>query len=319
MKRPVSLPLLTQSELRSFRRCPREWAYAYGQQLRAARVDPALTFGSVVHRALEAWWASGGDLSSALAHLADLHDPYSRAQADAMLTAYSVYWRGALDDLEVIGLEVPFEAPLVNPLTGEHSRTWRLAGQLDGLVRERATGRVWILEHKTTSDDITPGAPYWQRLRLDAQVAIYHHGARALGYEPSGVLYDVLRKPSLRPLEPGQRRKSPETPDEFRGRLLIQLEVDTARFLQRQEVVLLASDEQEAALDTWQSAQSLRDTQRLGRFARNGDACMRWGRACDYLPLCLGTAQPDDARYRKASAKHEELRPMSTPNPQAAE
>lgn len=315
---PTSLPLLTQSEVRCYRRCPREWSYAYGQQLRAARVDPALSFGSILHRALEAWWSTRGSLAAALVPLDDLADPFVRAQGEAMVTAYHGRWIDHLDGWEVLGLEVPFEGPLVNPTTGEASRTWRLAGQLDGLVRDSG-GSVWILEHKTTSEDITPGSAYWQRLRLDTQVAVYHQGARFLGHEPVGVLYDVLRKPALRPYEPGQRRRTAETPEEYRDRLLDALGIDAARYLQRGGVVLLAGDEREMGLDLWQSAQSLRDTQRLGRYARNGDACMRFGRACDYLPLCLGTARPDDARYRKASAKHEELRPMSTPNPQAAE
>lgn len=50
-----------------------------------------------------------------------------------------------------------------------------------------------VVEHKTTSADITPGSPYWRRLALDAQVSLYLGGAGSL-------LYDVIKKPSLRPL-----------------------------------------------------------------------------------------------------------------------
>ncbi len=60
---------------------------------------------------------------------------------------------------------------------------------------------VYVVEHKTTSLDIGEGTPYWKRLTLDAQVSKYLVGARALGHEPVGVLYDVVRKPALRPLE----------------------------------------------------------------------------------------------------------------------
>lgn len=51
-----------------------------------------------------------------------------------------------------------------------------------------------VVEHKTTSADITPGSPYWRRLTLDAQVSLYLGGAGSL-------LYDVIRKPTLRPLK----------------------------------------------------------------------------------------------------------------------
>lgn len=59
---------------------------------------------------------------------------------------------------------------------------------------------VVVIEHKTTSKEIGIGSPYWRRLELDAQVSKYIGGARALGHEPDHVLYDVIRKPRIRPL-----------------------------------------------------------------------------------------------------------------------
>lgn len=58
---------------------------------------------------------------------------------------------------------------------------------------------VYVGEHKTTSLEIGPGSPYWKRLTLDSQVSNYLPGARALGFEPVGVLYDVVKKVNLRP------------------------------------------------------------------------------------------------------------------------
>mgnify|MGYP007001753624 CR=1 FL=1 len=51
----------------------------------------------------------------------------------------------------------------------------------------------------TTSEDIGRGTDYWRRLRMDGQVSIYYAGSAALGYPADLCLYDVLRKPSLRP------------------------------------------------------------------------------------------------------------------------
>ncbi len=62
-------------------------------------------------------------------------------------------------------------------------------------------GAVYVVEHKTSSADITPGAPYWKRLRLDAQVSNYQVGVRAMGHEPAGTLYDVVGKPTLVPFK----------------------------------------------------------------------------------------------------------------------
>jgi len=58
---------------------------------------------------------------------------------------------------------------------------------------------TYVVEHKTTSYEIGAGSPYWKRLTLDSQVSNYLVGARTLGHEPAGVLYDVVRKVRLRP------------------------------------------------------------------------------------------------------------------------
>lgn len=62
-----------------------------------------------------------------------------------------------------------------------------------------------VVEHKTTSSDIGPGSSYWKRLTLDTQVSQY------LGAEEraEGMLYDVIRKPSIRPFKatPPEERK----------------------------------------------------------------------------------------------------------------
>lgn len=59
--------------------------------------------------------------------------------------------------------------------------------------------RVRITEHKTSTEDITPGSAYWQKLTLDGQLSAYYVGARSLGYEPVDVLYDVAKRPGQKP------------------------------------------------------------------------------------------------------------------------
>lgn len=58
---------------------------------------------------------------------------------------------------------------------------------------------VDIIEHKTTTEDIGEGSPYWARLILDSQLSNYFVGTRALGFEPRSVLYDVAKRPTQRP------------------------------------------------------------------------------------------------------------------------
>ena len=181
-----------------------------------------------------------------------------------------------------------------------------------------------IVTHNTSSEDFSHGSPYRARLRMDTQVSGYHVGARLLGHSKvAGVLYDVLGKPSFRPkkatppeqqkwtktnpprLYAGQRLTD-ETPEEYQDRILD--EIAAGGWFARFEVVRLAREEEQAARDTWQRAQEIKDAVRLGRFPRNASACSRYGRGCEYLPICLGEATANDGtRYRRAETAHEEL------------
>ncbi len=319
----VQLPLLTASRARDYRACARLHHYKYELGFRPAVEAETARFGSLVHRALEAWWKAvdGARLDAALAALELEADPFDRARAEVMIAGYDARWSG--QELDVLAVEVEFVRPLVNPATGAESRTWRHAGKLDAVARERSTGRVLVVEHKTTSEDLTPGSEYWQRLRLDAQVSGYMAGARALGFEPVACLYDVLGKPAIRPgkatpiesrkytkagaLYAGQR-EADETAEEFRARLVEAVAANPERYFARGEVVRLEEEEAEAAFDLWQTGRAIREGQLARRHPRNPDACQRWGRTCEFFGPCTRTASLDDpTRFRRTVTVHEEL------------
>lgn len=91
-----------------------------------------------------------------------------------------------------------------------------------------------------------------------------------------------------------------ETLDEFRERLRAVLAEDPARYFQRGTVVRLEAELEEHRFDVWQTAQRLREEQRLGRHPRNTDACARFGRTCGFLDVCEGNASLDDpAKFTK--------------------
>ena len=236
-------------------------------------------------------------------------NPFDVARAEAMIRGYDARW--SAEQYEVLAVEVEFRAPLVNPETGAPSRTWQRGGKLDAIVRE-LTGhrRIGIVEHKTSSDDITPGSSYWKQLRMDGQVSGYFVGADALGFPAEFCLYDVLGKPTLRPYKVGLKRKVDETPDEFRLRCMTAIAEAPDCYYRRGEVVRLEAEAAEALFDDWQTAVQMREAQRLGRFPRNPDACMKWGRACDFFDVCAGEASIDDPlRFRRSDHVSPELAP----------
>src|SRR5579859_1578941 len=323
---PVLQPL-SNSEKRCFQACPRKHHIRYELRVRPLRAADPLRFGTLLHAGLEAWWrtaAQGGDRLAAghAALRASDAEPLELTKAAVLLDAYHARWSD--EPLEVLDVEVTFETAIVNPETGAASRTYYLTGKIDALVR-MPDGLVYICEHKTTSESIEGGADYWKRLRLDSQISDYFVGARALGHDVAGCLYDVIGKPKLQLLEAtpegsrkytkdgrlyASQRAEAETLEEFRERLAAHVAEKPERYFQRTTVVRLEDDERDAAFDTWMTAESIHEAQRIGRHPRNPDACSRWGDVCEYFAVCTREADVDDpTRFRIAPRAHEELPP----------
>jgi len=345
----VSSNLLTSSRLKTARACARLHHNQYNLGYRPLFDGDAPKFGTLFHAGLEAWWralmagASADDaLVAALAAIAAEADPFERAKATALLTGYHFRW--IEEPYEVLGVEVEFAATLLNPETGAASRTWRLGGKLDAVVRDLRDGLVRLVEHKTSSEDISSGSEYWRRLRMDGQVSVYYEGARSLGFEVAGCVYDVIGKPALRPGAiplvddeglkvvhdaAGQRVRTkdgkkwrqtgdtelgyvlqtrPETPDEFLGRLTEAIAADPARYFARGDVVRLEAEMKEALGDAWQLGQIIRANELADRHPRNPDACARYGKTCAFFDVCAGQASLDDTtRFIRSDNVHPEL------------
>jgi hypothetical protein len=163
------------------------------------------------------------------------------------------------------------------------------------------------MEHKTSSEDIGLGSMYWRKLTLDDQISNYMVGSRALGFAPDGVLYDVLRKPALRPYEVNSKRSAPESPEAYRDRMLADIASKPEYYYQRGVVVRLEDEERDAAADTWQTADLIRTARNENRWPRNVDSCSQYNRLCDYWDVCSGSASIDDPTRFAKGPTHPEL------------
>ncbi len=373
----MTLPILTASRIKTFRRCVRLHHLRYVLGYRAVVVAAALRFGTLVHLALQRWWeaqlpeaertrlatalrsqferegrrAMPGEerligaleradpLEAALAAIEvetaagdEGEAAFDRVKAEILIAGYHHRWINA--GLVPLAVEVEFRTALINPATGRPSRVFALGGKIDVLAAEGRTGRVLVIEHKTASENFEDGSVYRARLKLNNQISVYFRGAETLGYAPAASLYDVVGKPSLRPLratpleqrkytqekrdkdgnvvEPARlyskQRETDETPAEYAARLQDDLADNAADYFARFDVVRLEDEMAEHAADLWQTARAIREAERAGHSPKNDDACFAYGRPCEFLPVCVREASLDDAsRYVRSDDVHPEL------------
>lgn len=230
---------INHTRLVAFRRCRRLHRFQYWDRIRSLKKTLPLMFGEAWHAWLEAWldtdryikiaprhedaiWVHPGD-SDDLSDLCDeleIHpvnhwapveqldarDPYEAARFRALALAYHLRWRK--HRWRVLDVERKYEAPLVNPETGEVSDWAHRDGRIDALVMDE-DGERMLVESKSHEGPLKPGDPYFTKLRMDSQLSQYWIGAKSLGFDPQGIIYDVACKPSLDPLKatPEAKRK----------------------------------------------------------------------------------------------------------------
>jgi hypothetical protein len=248
-------------------------------------------------------------------------DPHDMAIVAAMFSGHQQRWKS--EPLEAVAVEVPFEIPLLNPRSGAPTPIWNLAGVIDRIAK-LPDGRLALMEHKTTARDFAPGADYWVRLHLDAQLSIYIIAARKLGYDVQTILYDVTRRPLLRPYKAtseedrkytkagalyANQHESDEMPEEFAARVSAAIAAEPDKYFARIEIARLDQDLDECAWELWQQQIAIREAQRSQRWFKNPESCFGNNGSCEYLPICSGSGLNGDVPpgFMKIDDVHPEL------------
>jgi hypothetical protein len=219
----------------------------------------ALSRGREVHRWLAEWW--GGTLRTLP------EDPVARA----CCVAYgALYERPHLTEIDV---EMPWSATIAGV---------PCAGTVDA-IGLAPNGQNFVVEHKTTSEDIQPGSVYWRRIvTTDPQVSMYR-----AAFPGAIVLYDVIRKPNI-------RQKKDESNDRFFARCLETMGESPRRYFQRANVVRMQSEDASFESDIVQVDRLRRRTEQ----PRNPDACFAYGSRCGYWSVCWEDADLQGAEFR---------------------
>jgi len=210
-------PLLIRShEIMDYKRCPKMWYWKWRLGLVPKEKSfGALDLGTWLHDALAHWYMNYAGKHRTGAALAVCFDHFALKAIDsapaktpqhvvdkaqelyklgqAMLISYAKEYQGDRNWI-VIGAEIPLEVEI----TDKNDQTiglYRL--KLDLAIRERTTGKIWIIEHKSAKTIRT------EHLTIDgqarpygalAEIAMRHVGVLSHTDVVEGILYNYLRK-----------------------------------------------------------------------------------------------------------------------------
>jgi PD-(D/E)XK nuclease superfamily len=263
------------------------------------------------------------------------------AKARGLFKGWVESFYPVLESHDILEVESEFSFPLLNPETEAPSRTFVEAGKIDGILRDKRTGVLKVLEHKTTSDSIEPESNYWGKLTMDTQISKYILSLRSRGIDANTVVYDVVRKPGYKlgniPLldedgvkivldAAGERVRTkdgkkwrqtadadagyvlqtrPETLEELSSRTLTEIGSRPEDYFAVREVGRTDSDLLEYMNDAWAQSQMILYFRKRNLWPRNPSACSAFG-TCEFFDLCAGRATVDNIRYGPG-VKHAEL------------
>lgn len=350
-QKTISLPvlpddrLLTHSSEATWKTCPRKYFLRYKMGLTPAHDSEPLRLGSAVHVGLESIKNGGDEMAAELAVRAEYaladRPPYldpidfevEQEIAIALVRGYYTRWKDSAI-IKYIAAEAPFKLPIVNPSTGRATPSFHSAGKIDGIA-ELPDGKLAIIEHKTTTDDLSLDSDYWKRLMLDSQISRYVLAARTMGYDVRAIIYDVIKKPGIRPknITKADRANATylghyfghklisecperETPAMYGARLLADTIERPDWYFARNEIVRLDSELDEYRAEQWTIQQTIREAELnqqkwgIAAWPRNTSACTMPYR-CPYLDICRGMkgdpSEQTPEGFKVADRLHPEL------------
>ncbi len=291
---------VTNSEIACFQRCEREWQHRYIDHREGLQPAETLSRGKRMHAALSGWWSSPvGALISSLAF-----DPSVPPAERAMIIGYAARYEPP--HLRDVRVNVPFRTTIGGV---------EMVGECDAVGTDPDTGDTVIVEHKTTSHDVTSGSAWWrERVHCDSQPSTY-----LAAFPGATVCYDVLHVPDIeqakatpedkrkytkaKPNEPSRlyagQRSEDETDEEYIARVLSDMADKPEKYFQRAVVVRLDSEREAFEWDVKLTAERMRHPMRSIEMradgtstspklltVRNPRSCFTYGRACDFFEVC---------------------------------
>lgn len=330
--------LLTHSAVKCWNACRRRYLLAYIYGIRRMYDSEPLRIGTLWHVGVGEY-ESGVPIEEAIEMVRQVYrdnscppylqpDEYAVEEEKVCGMIYGHWDRWHNDEIvKSVAVEQAFNMPIINPDTGYPTPSFTSAGKIDR-IGELPDVTFAVIERKTTSEQIEPDSAYWKALRNDPQISRYILAAKYLGHDVTKVVYDVIKKPQIKPRRVekaemalanstgayyGLKLAGPcpdrETPAMYGARLRADIAARPDFYLARVEIARTDGDLEEFQYDLWQTQQDIRQSMHTGRFYRNPAACLEPFN-CEYLDVCGELyAHPDviPSGFRRVKRLHEEL------------
>ena len=291
IKSNTQLDFLSVSKVNLFIDCHRKYYWRYIRNFDSHKVSIPFFVGGFYHEGLEQFY-SGKKPEDILSYVDESITEFlvetfippdevgelelQRAIILGMLEGYFDVYASDRDKWEVLGTEIFVEMEMLG-------YDFPLIGTIDLVFRFK--GRIWIGEHKTTSQI---HRDYIDRLPFDLQVMLYPLLLEeAMGLHPHGVCYNITRKPSI-------RQKQNETFPDFVSRVSEDYVERREFYFHREEILFNKKYISQAWDDLTHIADelqiyhdSLDEKKILNRknWYRNAQSCFQYGR-CPFFNLC---------------------------------
>lgn len=194
------------SRLQQYLSCPRSFLHRYLKKMTTKKKPHFFVLGESIHKFIEMFYRTkdpklalrqietifqAASKDTALLSKEEVHElECDKQMALGIGEVYPEFYGQDFDTYDKFLTEQTFKLPL-----GDTGHTY--FGTLDALLQDHA-GDWWILETKTAAPS-TVNQDYFERIKIDSQVAGYMHGAKQLlGDFPKGIVYNVIKKTAIR-------------------------------------------------------------------------------------------------------------------------
>lgn len=272
-------------------KCPRLWKYMYIDRLYPREKSIPLIAGSIWHDVCMHGYFNGVKKKQILKNISKEYkmliktNRSTRQEYTQELIKMEAVTRAAFkgyvklyarDEFKVIATEKRFAVPIVKGVV--------MGGSIDRLVKND-NGELWIKEYKFTSridqDTVV-------RTEIDHQVSIYFWAAQKLGLKPKGIIYDMTKKPYLKPHQD-------EVGEEFEERLTQDYKLRPEFYFKREELYRDKHQIADMVDDIERKITRLLYMKEHMLYDRETTHCLAYNTLCSYFPLC---ANPGSAKNK---------------------